>query len=116
MWTLVRARGLGGICSGDARPFEELAQDPGSHSTHLSDIVIKTDKLPVIKELCATFHSLTAMQCIVFWQSQPHLIWRMGSVRYLSYQVYPKMCNYFDSLKPENVPLGHGKMRPSLLF
>ena len=61
MWTLVRAWGLGGICSGDARPFGELAQDPGSHSTHLYDIVIKTDKLPVIKELCATFHSLTAI-------------------------------------------------------
>ena len=26
------------------------------------------------------------------------------------------MCNYFGSLKHENVPLGYGKMRPSLLF
>ena len=61
-------------------------------------------------------HFTPWQQFIDSWQSQPHLIWRMGSVRYLSYQVYPKMCNYFDSLKPENVPLGHGKMRPSLLF
>ena len=30
--------------------------------------------------------------------------------------VTEKMCNYFGSLKHENVPLGYGKMRPSLLF
>ena len=30
--------------------------------------------------------------------------------------VTEKMCNYFGSLKHENVPLGYRKMRPSLLF
>ena len=63
IWSLDGARGLGGNCSGDARPFEELrTRYPAP--TH-SDIVIKADKFAAIKTLCATFHSLTAIYSLL---------------------------------------------------
>ena len=42
-------------------------------------------------------------------------VWEQSSV-FIVPGVTEKMCNYFGSLKHENVPLGYGKMRPSLLF